>query len=129
MLSYLVEKVKDSFLILEKNVEQIIMIIMLRKAVSRNFHQSSDTNSTQQLCLTSAISSLNRPFVFVSQQQADSTYGSENSLRRHGSMLSLTSGTSLSQASSSSFKVSKFFLLFVKIFFFSHPIPYGTFVS
>ncbi|KAK3729093.1 hypothetical protein RRG08_005466 [Elysia crispata] len=38
------------------------------------------------------------------KQQADSTYGSENSLRRHGSMLSLTSGASLSQASSSSFK-------------------------
>ncbi|CAG5128563.1 unnamed protein product [Candidula unifasciata] len=37
-------------------------------------------------------------------QQADSGYGSENNLRRHGSMLSLASGTSLSQASASSFK-------------------------
>merc|ERR1712055_1137793 len=37
-------------------------------------------------------------------KQAESGYGSENSLRRHGSMLSLTSGTSLSTASASSFK-------------------------
>jgi collagen type IV alpha-3-binding protein len=37
-------------------------------------------------------------------RQADSGYGSENSLRRHGSMLSLTSGASLSTASTSSFK-------------------------
>jgi len=37
-------------------------------------------------------------------RQAESGYGSESSLRRHGSMLSLTSGTSMSTASSSSFK-------------------------
>ncbi|KAK0060128.1 collagen type IV alpha-3-binding protein [Biomphalaria pfeifferi] len=37
-------------------------------------------------------------------KQADSSYGSENNLRRHGSMLSLASGTSISQASTSSFK-------------------------
>lgn len=37
-------------------------------------------------------------------KQAESGYGSENNLRRHGSMLSLTSGTSLSTASASSFK-------------------------
>ncbi|PVD19901.1 hypothetical protein C0Q70_20395 [Pomacea canaliculata] len=37
-------------------------------------------------------------------KQAESGYGSENNLRRHGSMLSLTSGTSLSTASTSSFK-------------------------
>ncbi|XP_067666749.1 ceramide transfer protein-like [Haliotis asinina] len=37
-------------------------------------------------------------------RQAESGYGSENNLRRHGSMLSLTSGTSLSTASASSFK-------------------------
>lgn len=39
-------------------------------------------------------------------QQTESGYGSENSLKRHGSLLSLTSGTSLSTASASSFKVS-----------------------
>lgn len=38
------------------------------------------------------------------QKQAESGYGSENSLRRHGSMLSITSGTSLSTTSQSSFK-------------------------
>ncbi|XP_064607533.1 ceramide transfer protein-like [Liolophura sinensis] len=37
-------------------------------------------------------------------KQADSGYGSENNLRRHGSMMSLTSATSLSTASASSFK-------------------------
>ena len=37
-------------------------------------------------------------------RQADSGYGSENGLRRHGSMISLASGTSLSTASASSFK-------------------------
>ncbi|XP_041373633.1 ceramide transfer protein-like [Gigantopelta aegis] len=37
-------------------------------------------------------------------RQAESGYGSENNLRRHGSMLSLTSGTSLSTTSTSSFK-------------------------
>lgn len=43
---------------------------------------------------------------FVSLQ-ADSGYGSESSLRRHGSMLSLTSATSgYSATSTSSFKVS-----------------------
>ena len=40
-------------------------------------------------------------------QQAESGYGSENNLRRHGSIMSLTSGTSLSTASTSSFKVSE----------------------
>lgn len=40
-------------------------------------------------------------------RQADSGYGSESSLRRHGSMLSLTSATSsFSATSTSSFKVS-----------------------
>lgn len=38
-------------------------------------------------------------------QQAESGYGSENNLRRHGSLLSLQSGTSLSTLSASSFKV------------------------
>ncbi|XP_050401750.1 ceramide transfer protein [Patella vulgata] len=37
-------------------------------------------------------------------RQAESGYGSENNLRRHGSMLSLASGTSLSTTSASSFK-------------------------
>ncbi|KAK2157799.1 hypothetical protein LSH36_184g03031, partial [Paralvinella palmiformis] len=37
-------------------------------------------------------------------KQADSGYASENGLRRHGSMLSITSATSLSTASASSFK-------------------------
>ncbi|XP_013394772.1 collagen type IV alpha-3-binding protein isoform X2 [Lingula anatina] len=37
-------------------------------------------------------------------RQTESGYGSENSLRRHGSMLSITSGTSLSTQSTSSFK-------------------------
>ncbi|ELT89655.1 hypothetical protein CAPTEDRAFT_22682, partial [Capitella teleta] len=37
-------------------------------------------------------------------RQADSGYGSENNLRRQGSMLSLTSAASLSTASTSSFK-------------------------
>ncbi|XP_070173383.1 ceramide transfer protein-like isoform X2 [Littorina saxatilis] len=37
-------------------------------------------------------------------KQAESGYGSENNLRRHGSIMSLTSGTSLSTASASSFK-------------------------
>ncbi|XP_076465042.1 ceramide transfer protein-like [Babylonia areolata] len=37
-------------------------------------------------------------------KQAESGYGSENNLRRHGSVMSLTSGTSLSTASTSSFK-------------------------
>lgn len=37
-------------------------------------------------------------------KQAESGYGSENNLRRHGSIMSLTSGTSLSTASTSSFK-------------------------
>ncbi|CAH1796344.1 unnamed protein product [Owenia fusiformis] len=37
-------------------------------------------------------------------RQAESGYGSENSLRRHGSMLSLTSAASLSTTSTSSFK-------------------------
>lgn len=46
-------------------------------------------------------------FSSVSPQQADSGYGSESSLRRHGSMLSLTSATSgYSATSTSSFKVS-----------------------
>ena len=39
-------------------------------------------------------------------QQAESGYGSENNLRRHGSVMSITSATSLSTASSSSFNVS-----------------------
>lgn len=40
--------------------------------------------------------------------QAESGYGSETSLRRHGSMLSLTSAASaLSAASTSSFKVRR----------------------
>jgi hypothetical protein len=39
-------------------------------------------------------------------QQAESGYGSENNLRRHGSLLSLQSGTSLSTISASSFKVN-----------------------
>ncbi len=40
--------------------------------------------------------------------QAESGYGSETSLRRHGSMLSLTSAASaLSATSTSSFKVKK----------------------
>lgn len=37
-------------------------------------------------------------------RQAESGYGSENNLRRHGSLLSLQSGTSLSTMSASSFK-------------------------
>ncbi|XP_052794048.1 ceramide transfer protein-like isoform X2 [Mya arenaria] len=37
-------------------------------------------------------------------RQAESGYGSESSLRRHGSLLSLTSGTSMSTTSTSSFK-------------------------
>lgn len=37
-------------------------------------------------------------------RQAESGYGSESNLRRHGSMISLTSGTSMSTASTSSFK-------------------------
>ncbi|XP_033749933.1 ceramide transfer protein-like isoform X6 [Pecten maximus] len=37
-------------------------------------------------------------------RQAESGYGSENNLRRHGSMISLTSAASLSTASTSSFK-------------------------
>ena len=37
-------------------------------------------------------------------RQAESGYGSENNLRRHGSLLSLQSGTSLSTISASSFK-------------------------
>lgn len=37
-------------------------------------------------------------------RQTESGYGSENNLRRHGSLLSLTSGTSMSTASASSFK-------------------------
>lgn len=37
-------------------------------------------------------------------RQAESGYGSESNLRRHGSLLSLASGTSLSTASTSSFK-------------------------
>lgn len=42
-----------------------------------------------------------------SEFQAESGYGSETSLRRHGSMLSLTSAASaLSATSTSSFKVS-----------------------
>lgn len=41
----------------------------------------------------------------ISVQQAESGYGSEHSLRRHGSRLSLTSTASLSTASASSFKV------------------------
>lgn len=46
-------------------------------------------------------------FSSASPQQADSGYGSESSLRRHGSMLSLTSATSgYSATSTSSFKVS-----------------------
>jgi len=48
---------------------------------------------------------------FLYTQQADSGYASENGLRRHGSMLSITSATSLSTASASSFKV-KWWLLF-----------------
>ncbi|XP_005104758.1 ceramide transfer protein isoform X2 [Aplysia californica] len=40
----------------------------------------------------------------IELHKADSSYGSENNLRRHGSMLSLASGTSISQASTSSFK-------------------------
>ena len=39
-------------------------------------------------------------------QQAESGYGSENNLRRHGSLMSLTSACSLSTTSTSSFKVS-----------------------
>lgn len=38
-------------------------------------------------------------------RQTESGYGSESNLRRHGSLISLTSGTSMSTASSSSFKV------------------------
>lgn len=46
--------------------------------------------------------------------QAESGYGSETSLRRHGSMLSLTSAASaLSATSTSSFKVKKKILLFL----------------
>ncbi|KAL3867074.1 hypothetical protein ACJMK2_044307 [Sinanodonta woodiana] len=37
-------------------------------------------------------------------RQAESGYGSESNLHRHGSMISLTSGTSLSTASASSYK-------------------------
>lgn len=42
--------------------------------------------------------------VIDSHRQAESGYGSESNLRRHGSLISLTSGTSMSTASSSSFK-------------------------
>ena len=38
-------------------------------------------------------------------RQTESGYGSESNLRRQGSLISLTSGTSMSTASSSSFKV------------------------
>ncbi|CAE1292316.1 COL4A3BP [Acanthosepion pharaonis] len=40
----------------------------------------------------------------IELHKTESGYGSENSLKRHGSLLSLTSGTSLSTASASSFK-------------------------
>lgn len=40
----------------------------------------------------------------IELHKTESGYGSENSLKRHGSLLSLTSGTSLSTTSASSFK-------------------------
>lgn len=50
--------------------------------------------------------SMHPPFFFFFQ--AESGYGSETSLRRHGSMLSLTSAASaLSATSTSSFKVKQ----------------------
>ena len=45
-------------------------------------------------------------------QQSESGYGSESNLRRHGSLLSLASGTSISTASTSSFKVCAMKLYF-----------------
>lgn len=52
--------------------------------------------------------------------QAESGYGSETSLRRHGSMLSLTSAASaLSATSTSSFKVKKDSLF---LFIHTHPV-------
>ncbi|XP_071167056.1 ceramide transfer protein-like isoform X1 [Mytilus edulis] len=50
------------------------------------------------------ISAIELHRVFCSTEQAESGYGSENNLRRHGSLLSLQSGTSLSTLSASSFK-------------------------
>lgn len=47
---------------------------------------------------------LHRVFHNIEVEQAESGYGSENNLRRHGSMISLTSAASLSTASTSSFK-------------------------
>ncbi|XP_060066483.1 ceramide transfer protein-like isoform X1 [Ylistrum balloti] len=47
---------------------------------------------------------LHRVFLNIDVEQAESGYGSENNLRRHGSMISLTSAASLSTASTSSFK-------------------------
>lgn len=46
--------------------------------------------------------------------KADSGFGSENNLHRHGSLISITSGNSLSTTSTSSFKVSVFSSLFKK---------------
>ncbi|XP_029649707.1 ceramide transfer protein isoform X3 [Octopus sinensis] len=60
---------------------------------SIELHKEQVTNSPD---LASGI----QPYI----HQAESGYGSENSLKRHGSLLSLTSGTSLSTASASSFK-------------------------
>lgn len=51
----------------------------------------------------------------VWQLVLESGYGSDSSLRRHGSILSLTSAASLSIASSSSHKVSKFLYLIVVV--------------
>uniref|UniRef100_A0A0L8HJ18 PH domain-containing protein n=1 Tax=Octopus bimaculoides TaxID=37653 RepID=A0A0L8HJ18_OCTBM len=59
---------------------------------SIELHKEHVTNSPD---LASGI----QPYI-----HAESGYGSENSLKRHGSLLSLTSGTSLSTASASSFK-------------------------
>ncbi|XP_045156184.1 ceramide transfer protein-like isoform X1 [Mercenaria mercenaria] len=42
--------------------------------------------------------------VIDNHRQTESGYGSESNLRRHGSLISLTSGTSMSTASTSSFK-------------------------
>lgn len=44
-------------------------------------------------------------YAIDNHRQTESGYGSESNLRRHGSLLSLTSGTSMSTASTSSFKV------------------------
>lgn len=69
-----------------------------------------------QMCFSNRVDfpsyhqSLVPPFINFphSEFQAESGYGSETSLRRHGSMLSLTSAASaLSATSTSSFKVTK----------------------